>query len=101
MTCRQLLAGFELRKAHIEATWKDYESARSLTNTVRANALVIVDALEAMIQTGLIDREQAVQLCPLCAHESPATLTQKRLLAIGGWKPLVEAEKRARSKFDF
>ena len=93
------LAGFELRKAHIEATWKDYESARTLTNTVRANALVIVDALETMIQTGLIDREQAVQLCPLCAHESPATLTQKRLLAIGGWKPLVEAEKRVRSKF--
>ena len=53
-----------------------------------------------MIQTGLIDREQAVQLCPLCAHESPATLTQQRLLEIGGWKPLVEAEKRARSKFD-
>ena len=94
------LAGFELREAHIEATWKDYESARTLTNTVRANALVIVDALETMIQTGLIDREQAVQLCPLCSHESPATLTQNRLLEIGGWKPLVEAEKRARSKFD-
>ena len=57
-----ILAGFELRKAHIEATWKDYESARTLTNTVRANVLVIVDALETMIHTGLIDREQAVQL---------------------------------------
>ena len=94
------LAGFELRQAKIEATWKDYESARTLTNTVRANALVIADALENMIKTGLIDREQALQLCPLCAHESPATLTQQRLLDIGEWKPLVEAEKRARSKFD-
>ena len=53
-----------------------------------------------MIQAGLIDRDQAVQACPLCAHETPATLTQKRLLEIGGWKPLVEAEKHARSKFD-
>ena len=94
------LAGGELRKANLEARWKEYESARTLTNAVRENALVIADALENMIQTGLIDREQAVQLCPLCAHESPTTLTQQRLQEIGGWKPLVEAEKRARSKFD-
>ena len=94
------LAGFELRQANIEAIWKEYDSARTLTNTVGENALVIADALENMIQTGLIDREQAVQLCPLCAHESPATLTQTRLQEIGGWKPLVEAEKHARSKFD-
>ena len=94
------LAGFELRKANIEARWKEYESARTLTNAVRENALVIADALESMIQAGLIGREQAVQACPLCAHETPATLTQSRLLEIGGWKPLVEAEKLARSKFD-
>ena len=95
-----ILAGFELRKANIEATWKEYESARTLANAVRENALVIVDALENMIKTGLIDREQAVQLCPLCAHDNPPTLTQQRLLEIGGWKPLVEAERHARSKFD-
>ena len=94
------LAGFELRKANIESTWKEYDSARTLTNSVRENALVIAAALENMIQAGLIDREQALQVCPLCAHESPATLTQQRLLDIGEWKPLVEAEKRARSKFD-
>lgn len=93
------LAGFKLRKANIEARSKEYDSARSLTNTVRKNAIVIADALDNMIQTGLIDREQAVQLCPLCAHESPATLTQQRLLDIGGWKPLVEAEKCARYTF--
>ena len=94
------VAGFELRKAKIEARWKEYESARTLTNAVRENALVIADALENMIQAGLIDREQAVQLCPLCGHENPATLTQNRLLEIGGWKPLVEAEKHARANFD-
>ena len=93
------LVGVELRKANIETSWKEYESARTLTNAVRENALVIADALDNMIQAGLIDQEQAVQICPLCAHESPTTLTQQRLIAIGGWKPLVEAEKRARSKF--
>ena len=93
------LAGFELRKANIEATWKEYDSARTLTNAVQENAVVIADALEKMIQAGLIDREAAVQLCPLCTYESPATLTQQRLLEIGRWNPLVEPEKRARSKF--
>ena len=93
------VAGSELRKASIEARWKEYESARNLTNAVSENALVIADALEHMIKAGLIDREQAVQLCPLCGHESPATLTQKRLLEIGGWKPLVEAEKHALANF--
>ena len=93
------LVGFELRKANIEATWKEYDSARTRTNAVRENAVVIADALEKMIQAGLIDRELAVQLCPLCAYESPATLTQQRLLAIGRWNPLVEAEKHALSKF--
>ena len=94
------IAGFELRKAKTEAKWTKYESARTSTNAVRENALVIADALENMIQAGLIDRKQAVQLCPLCGHESPATLTQKRLLDIAEWKPLVEAEKQARANFD-
>ena len=93
------LVGFELRKANIEATWNEYDSARTLTNAVRENAVVIADALEKMIQAGLIDRELAVQLCPLCAYETPATLTQQRLLTIGRWNPLVEAEKYALSKF--
>ena len=94
------LAESELCKANAEARWKEYESARNSTNAVSENALAIADALENMIQVGLIDREQAVQICPLCGHESPATLTQNRLMEIGGWKPLVEAEKRARAKFD-
>ena len=45
------LVGFELRKANLEARWKEYDSARTLTNAVRENALVIADALENMIQT--------------------------------------------------
>ena len=94
------LAGSQDRKANIEARWKDYESARALTNAVQENALVIADALESMIQAGLIDREKAVQLCPLCGQESPATLTQKRLLEIDDWKPLAEDEKLARANFD-
>ena len=94
------LAGPQDRQANIEGRWKDYESARALTNAVQENALVIADALESMIQAGLIDREEAVQLCPLCGHESPTTLTQKRLLEIDEWKPLAEAEKHARANFD-
>ena len=94
------IVGLELRKANIKARWKDYEAARSLTNAVRENALVIADALESMIQAGLIKREKAVQLCPLCGHESPTTLTQKRLLEIDGWKPLAEAERQARTNFN-
>ena len=94
------LAESELRKTNSEARWKEYESARNSTNAVSENALAIADALENMIQAGLIDREQAVQICPLCGHESPATLTQVRLVEIGGWKPLVEAEKHARARFD-
>ena len=94
------LAGSEIRKANAEARWKEYEFARNSTNAVSDNALAIANALENMIQAGLIDREQAIQICPLCGHESPATLTQNRLVEIGGWKPLVEAEKDARAKFD-
>ena len=90
----------ELRKSNIEARWKEYEEARALTNAVQENALVIAGALEKLIQAGLIEREQAVQLCPLCVHESPATLTQNRLSEIGEWQPLVKAEKKARSNFD-
>ena len=52
------------------------------------------------MQVGLIEPEQAVQICPLCVHESPVTLTQTRLSEIGGWKPLVEAEKEALSKVE-
>ena len=92
--------GSELRSSNIEGRWKDYEDAKTLTNAERANAHVIADALENMIQAGLIDRERAVQLCPLCVHESPTTLTQERLLEIGGWQPLVEAKKKARANFD-
>ena len=94
------LAGSQDRQTNIGARWKDYESARALTNAVQENALVIADALESMIQAGLIDREKAVQLCPLCSHDNPTTLTQKRLLVIDAWKPLAEAEKRARANFD-
>ena len=94
------LAGSQDRQANIKARWKDYESARALTNAVQENALVIAEALESMIQAGLIDREKAVQLCPLCGHESPTTLTQKRLMEIDEWKPLAEAEKNARANFD-
>ena len=94
------LVGSQDRQANIEARWKAYESARTLTNTVQENAIVIADALESMIQAGLIDREKAVQLCPLCGQESPTTLTQKRLLEIDEWMPLAEAEKHARSNFD-
>ena len=94
------LAGSQGRQANIEARWKVYESARALTNAVQENALVIADALESMIHAGLIDREKAVQLCPLCGQESPTTLTQKRLLEIDEWKPLAEAEKHARANFD-
>jgi len=94
------LTGSEVRKANVEARWKEYESTRASTNAVRTNALAIADALESLIQAGLIDRAQAIQVCPLCAHESPATLTQERLQQIGGWKPLVEAERKARSRFD-
>ena len=94
------IVGSGLRKANIEARWKHYESARALTNAVRENALVIADALESMIQAGMIDREIADQLCPLCGHESPTTLTQKRLMEIDGWKPLTEAEKHARANFE-
>ena len=94
------LAGSQDRKANVVARWKDYESSRALTNAVQENALVIADALESMIQAGLIDREKAVQLCPLCGYESPTTLTQKRLLEIDEWKPLAEAEKNARARFD-
>jgi DNA repair exonuclease SbcCD ATPase subunit len=95
-----MLAGSQDRKTNIEAKWKDYESARALTHAVQENALVIADALESMIQAGLIDREKAVQLCPLCGHENPTTFTQKRLLEIDEWKPLAEAEKLARANFD-
>ena len=94
------LAGSETRKANAEARWKEYEFARNSTNAVRENALAIALALENMVQVGLIDREQAIQICPLCGHESPATLTKNRLVEIGGWKPLVEAEKDARANFD-
>ena len=93
------IGGLEFRKSKIKASWKEYESARSLTNAVRENALVIADALESMIQAGLITKEKAVQLCPLCGHESPTTLTQKRLMEIDGWKPLAEAERQARTNF--
>ena len=94
------LAGSQDRKANIEARWNDYESARALTNAVQESALVIADALDGMIQAGLIDREKAVQLCPLCGHKSPTTLTQERLLEIDAWKPLAGAEKQARANFD-
>ena len=94
------LAESALRKSNVGGRWTEYEEAKTLTNAVREGALVIADALEDMIQAGLIDREQAVQLCPLCAHENPATLTQVRLLEIGGWKPMVESEKKARAKLD-
>ena len=94
------LAGSELRKPNVEGRWKEYEDAKTSTNAVREGALVIADALENMIQAGLIDREQAVQLCPLCVHENTATLTQQRLLEIEGWKPLVEYEKKARANLD-
>ena len=67
---------------------------------MQESAPVVADARESMIQAGLIDREKAVQSCPLCGHESPDTLTQKRLREIDGWKPLAEAEKRARVIFD-
>ena len=94
------LAGSQDRKENIAARWKDYESARALTNAVQENALVIADALESMIEAGLIDREKAVQLCPLCGHESPNTFTQERILEIDAWKPLAEAEKQAKVNFD-
>ena len=94
------LAEAQDRQANIEARWKDYESARASTNAVQENALVIAAALESMIQAGLIDRVKAVQSCPLCGHESPATLTQQRLLEIDEWKPPAEAEKHARANFD-
>ena len=90
----------KLRKTNIEVRLTSYESARTLTNAVRENALVIADALESMIQAGLIEREKAARLCPLCGYESPVTLTQKRLLEIDGWKPLAEAERLARANFD-
>ena len=93
-------AGSQDRKVSIEARWKEYQSARALTNAVQENALVIADALESMIEAGLIDREKAVQLCPLCGQESPTTLTQERILEIDKWKPLAEAEKHARANFD-
>ena len=93
------LADSQDRKESIKARWKDYESAKALTNAVQENALVIADALESMILAGLIDREKAVQLCPLCGHESPTTFTQKRLVEIDEWKPLAEAEKQARTNF--
>ena len=94
------LAESQIRRGNIEARWKDYEAARTATNAVQENALVIADALVRMIDVGLIDREKAVQLCPLCGHTHPTTLTQKRLLEIDGWKPLADAEKRARASFD-
>ena len=94
------LAESQVRKANIEARWKEYETASTATNAVQENALVIADALERMIRLGLIDREKAVQLCPLCGHANPTTFTQKRLLEIDAWKPLAEAEKRARANFD-
>ena len=94
------LAGSEVRKASIVARWKEYESARKATKTVSESALLIAGVLENMIQAGLIDREQAVQECPLCSHENPATLTKKRILEIGGWKPLVEAERHALANFN-
>lgn len=94
------LTASKVRKSNIEARWKEYESARASTNAVRTNALEIADALESLVKAGLIDRAQAIQVCPLCVHDSPATLTQERLLEIEGWKPLVEAERKARATFD-
>ncbi|MCY4415831.1 MAG: AAA family ATPase [Chloroflexi bacterium] len=96
-----MLAGSQDRIATIEAKWQGFESARALTHAVQENALVIADALESMIQAGLIDREKAVQLCPLCGHESPTTFTQNRLLEIDQWKPLADAQKQARASFDY
>ena len=95
-----ILAGFEVHKAKLESKWNDYESARTLVNAAHENALVIANALENMIQAGLIDQHEVVQVCPLCAHESPATLTHDRLLQINDWKPLVEAERNTRSNFE-
>ena len=94
------LTGFELHETNLVTRWNGYESAKASANAARENILVIANALENMIQAGLIDQDQAVQVCPLCAHEHPATLTQQRLLKIAGWKPLVKAEKKARSCFD-
>ena len=94
------LPGSQVRKENLKGSWKHYESARTATNAVQENALVIADALEQMIQVGLIDRTEAVQLCPLCGHADPTTLTRRRLREICGWKPLAEAERCARAKFD-
>ena len=94
------LADPQERKAVIEAKWKEYESAKALTDAVQENALVIANALESMIDAGLIDRKQAAQVCPLCGQETPTTLTRERLQEIDGWKPLAEAEKKARDNFD-
>ncbi len=94
------LAGTEQRKSNVESRWKEYEEAHAAINAVQEGALVIADALEKMVQASLIDREKAVQLCPLCVHKNPITLTQKRLQEIGGWKPLVESENQAWANLD-
>ena len=95
-----ILTKFEPHEANLESRWNNYESARTLANAAHENALVIANALENLIQAGLIDGDQVVQVCPLCAHEDPATLTQKRLLQINDWKPLVEAERHTRANFE-
>lgn len=96
----KILIGSEIRKANIEKRWTKLEEAKTSTNAVRKNAQAIADALESMTQAGLIDPELAVQVCPLCEHGHPPTLTQKRLREICGWQPLVEAEKRAKNELE-
>ena len=96
-----MLAGSQDRIATIEAKWQGFESARALTHAVQENALVIADALESMIQAGLIDREKAVQLCPYVVTKAQPHLLRTVCWEIDQWKPLADAQKKSRASFDY
>lgn len=84
------IVGNEIRQA-----WKVYAAAKEAAQLIGSDRLAISHALRILLDANVIQREVAVQICPICAYEQAETLSVDRMAEIESWIPIQEAEASA------
>ena len=99
----QLLALFS--KEGIESYVNDLEQrsqelmqTNKIAEKIGAAQLVISQALEQLLNIGVVVEKTENQPCPMCEHDTP-TLSLQRLKQIRSWQPIQLASQKAEEKY--
>ena len=72
-----------------------HRDARAAAADIGDSQLVIAQAFSILLEKGLLDAGAEVQVCPVCAQDAPAGLTEDRVRTVSSWAPVAEAMRRA------